>query len=219
MLCWVREGDSLRQLIREDFPNQLLENGQWYARFNITDLHNKALMGYLYQPMLVRVPNSSEEIQLAEAIRAAKSLENNATFSFDITPSPPPPLEQGFGKEGNKQAAEEVRNLHKHYNENINQSVRQLAFAGIAVVWLFKVNASNTINLPRSFIWPLLLFVITLALDFIHFVVGSLLFGRSISTLFAKWTNPQGLSDWHHKFYRKEEVQGMVLMGSPILRG
>jgi hypothetical protein len=218
MLCWVREGNSLRQLFREEFPHQLFENGRWFARFDITDLQDKSLIGYLYQPIVILQPNFPEEFQLADAIRAAKALEENVSLSFDVTPSSPPQAEQGFGFEGNRRAAEEIRDLHKHYNQNTSQYVRQLAFAGIAVIWLFKINSLPNIDLPRSFISPLLLFVITLMLDFIHFALGSWLFGRNISTLFARWADPRGLSGWSGKFYRKEQVQGVVLMGSPALR-
>lgn len=219
MLCWVREDNNLRQLFRQDFPYQLFENGSMYGRFDITNKQDNTVIGYLYQPIIVRIPNSLEEMQLASAILAAKPLEPGIPLTFELTPSPPPQVEQGFGHDANQKVAEEVRNLHKHYNENTTQSIRQLAFAGIAVIWLFKLNSLPNIDLPRSFIGPLLLFVITLALEFTHFALGSLLFGRSISALFANWTDPQGLSGWRRKFlYKKEEVQGSALMGSPVLR-
>ena len=218
MHCWVREETGLRQLFRNEFPTQLMENGRWYSRFDVTDLQDHSVIGYLYQPIVVQEPNVPEEFELAKAIRAAKSLGTGVTLSFNITPSPLALVEKGSDIESTWKAAEEVRDVHRHYNETIGQSVRQLALAGIAVVWLFKLSSSNAINLPRSFVMPLLLFVITLTLDFMHVALGSLLFGRSISALLTRWSNPQGLSGLNKLLYRKEEIQGAVLLGSPALR-
>ena len=183
MLCWVKEENGLRQLFRNEFPNELMENGRAYCRFEVIDLNDKSIIAYLYQPLAVQLPNVPDSFALADEIRKAKRLGDGVALTFDIVPSSSTKVEQGFGLEANMQMAEEVRNLHKHYNENTNQSVRQLAFAGIAVIWLFKVGLTDAIYLPRSVIAPLLLFVITLALDFAHFALGSLIFGRRISEL------------------------------------
>lgn len=48
---------------------------------------------------------------------------------------------------------------------------RQLAFAGIAVVWVFK-NSTQAAIVPNDFVVALFLLVITLAFDFLQYAVG-----------------------------------------------
>jgi hypothetical protein len=47
---------------------------------------------------------------------------------------------------------------------------RQLAFAGIAVCWIFKKDVVGLVQLPQELILPLTLFVITLALDIFQYI-------------------------------------------------
>jgi hypothetical protein len=55
---------------------------------------------------------------------------------------------------------------------------RQLAFAAIAVIWLFKTDSpTGQINIPPDLIWPGILIVAALAADLLQYVVGSLIWG------------------------------------------
>lgn len=47
---------------------------------------------------------------------------------------------------------------------------RQLAFAGIAVIWIFTNNDDSGVSLPSSLLWPALLFVSALASDFLQYI-------------------------------------------------
>jgi hypothetical protein len=52
---------------------------------------------------------------------------------------------------------------------------RQLAFAAIAVVWLFKTDTpTGQITIPPDLIWPGILIVAALAADLLQYVAGSL---------------------------------------------
>ena len=51
---------------------------------------------------------------------------------------------------------------------------RQLAFAGIAVVWIFTNTEKGTFALHNSLLWPSLLFVVALACDFLQYLSGSI---------------------------------------------
>tara|TARA_Y100000296_G_C5094850_1_gene216805 strand:- start:427 stop:771 length:345 start_codon:yes stop_codon:yes gene_type:complete len=51
---------------------------------------------------------------------------------------------------------------------------RQLAFAGIAVIWIFTNNEDGGMSLPASLLWPALIFVSALASDFLQYVSMSL---------------------------------------------
>jgi hypothetical protein len=50
---------------------------------------------------------------------------------------------------------------------------RQLALAGIAVVWVFK-NSGDRNVIPDDFLLPIFLLVLTLAFDFLQYVAGSI---------------------------------------------
>lgn len=65
---------------------------------------------------------------------------------------------------------------------------RQLAFAGIAVIWLFKKDTMVGLTIPHELLWPSLLIVLSLALDMLHYCVASIIWRR---------------------FYRSEEQAGL----------
>jgi hypothetical protein len=50
---------------------------------------------------------------------------------------------------------------------------RQLAFAGIAIIWLFKKDNLAGLSIPRELLWPGVLIVLSLGLDMLHYVVAS----------------------------------------------
>src|SRR5450759_2096324 len=53
---------------------------------------------------------------------------------------------------------------------------RQLAFAGIALIWLFKKDSSLAgFSIPHELLLPAILIVTSLALDMGHYVVASLI--------------------------------------------
>lgn len=55
---------------------------------------------------------------------------------------------------------------------------RQLAFAAIAVTWLFKTDTpTGLIAIPPDLIWPGILIVAALAADLLQYVAGSLIWG------------------------------------------
>ncbi|WP_404466246.1 hypothetical protein LG331_08145 [Vreelandella aquamarina] len=57
---------------------------------------------------------------------------------------------------------------------NASAIARQLAFAGIAVVWIFTESEEGGLSLHASLLWPSLLFVIALACDFLQYLSGSI---------------------------------------------
>ena len=66
---------------------------------------------------------------------------------------------------------------------------RQLAFAGIAVVWIFKQQGNSVVSVPEGLLVPALLFVIALALDLLQYVVASITWGRFL--ILAERTDPE----------------------------
>ncbi len=59
---------------------------------------------------------------------------------------------------------------------------RQLSFAGIALVWIFKAEKGGPLAVPEPLLLPAALFVLALALDLLQYVYGSLAWG-----LFARY--------------------------------
>ena len=63
--------------------------------------------------------------------------------------------------------------LFKGFVARANEVIRQLAFAGIAVVWVFRETISATqFKLAPELRWAAIFFLVTLVLDFAYYVVG-----------------------------------------------
>ena len=52
---------------------------------------------------------------------------------------------------------------------------RQLAFAGVAIIWIFRISGTNTI--PEIFYIPLLIFAVGFAIDLLQYFYSSFVFG------------------------------------------
>jgi hypothetical protein len=72
----------------------------------------------------------------------------------------------------------EIRDAYYDATDKVSDIVRQLGLAGIAVIWIFRSGAdSGGIKYSHSLIWPLGLFVLTLAADLLQYMYKSLLWG------------------------------------------
>jgi hypothetical protein len=60
------------------------------------------------------------------------------------------------------------------FSGKASEITRQLAFSGVAALWLFKSTSANTPQIPGDLVFPLFMLVLALALDFAQYVVGSL---------------------------------------------
>ncbi len=65
------------------------------------------------------------------------------------------------------------------FREKAGAIARQLAFAGIAVVWLFRAEREGAFEFPVGLLRALTLFVGVLAMDLAENATGLLLFGRN----------------------------------------
>jgi hypothetical protein len=71
----------------------------------------------------------------------------------------------------------EVREFYYVYSGKLSDVCRQLGFAGIALVWIFGLGTNVNARLPHNLILPSLLIVTSLALDFLHYVASTVLWG------------------------------------------
>lgn len=69
----------------------------------------------------------------------------------------------------------DARDAYYGLSAKLSDIVRQLSFAGIAVIWMFRVSSDKTgIAFQPVLVWPLLLFVVALAFDLAHYLYGSI---------------------------------------------
>ncbi|MFM0261874.1 hypothetical protein [Paraburkholderia sediminicola] len=75
----------------------------------------------------------------------------------------------------------DVREKYYEHSKKASDVSRQLALAGIAVVWLFKTSiagvAIGAYGLPSALFWPTLLMLVSLALDLLQYVWQAALWG------------------------------------------
>ena len=68
-----------------------------------------------------------------------------------------------------------------YYSSEASNITRQLGFAGIAIIWVFKVNTADGYRAPEELILPGLLFTIGLTCDFLHYVLASIVYKIYVS--------------------------------------
>jgi hypothetical protein len=74
---------------------------------------------------------------------------------------------------------EGIKDQYYYYSGKVSDLVRQLAFAGVAIVWIFKIDQAGTPALPHEFIWPIAFLLTALFFDFIQYFYGSVLYDAS----------------------------------------
>jgi hypothetical protein len=61
------------------------------------------------------------------------------------------------------------------YSGKASDVCRQLAFAAIAIIWIFKTDAGGKLNVPSGLLFPGTLIVLSLALDLTQYCLGTLI--------------------------------------------
>ena len=74
---------------------------------------------------------------------------------------------------------ETYRNKSYSLSKTLSENVRKLAFAGIAIIWIFKTTNSEGNNvLPMELIYPMMLILASLVSDTMQYLFGSLMWDR-----------------------------------------
>jgi hypothetical protein len=63
------------------------------------------------------------------------------------------------------------------YSKRLSEITRSLAFAGIAIIWVFRVTDQPTPQIPDNLLLPLGLFAICLAFDLLQYIYSTTLWG------------------------------------------
>lgn len=73
---------------------------------------------------------------------------------------------------------EKAEGEKQYFSQRASENAQKLAFAGIAVIWIFRVGIPEAPVLRYGLLWPLLIFVLALVVDFAHYYGGGILWER-----------------------------------------
>lgn len=83
----------------------------------------------------------------------------------------------------------DYRETYYEFSGKASDIARNLAFAGIALVWIFKVADGSTPIIPKDLLFPTVLLALTLALDLLQYVSATAIWG------FFQWYQEKKLTD------------------------
>jgi hypothetical protein len=119
------------------------------------------------QEMVTHDPSLSQEAKakLNEAVIATGEAFVAAVLA-ELTPKP-----KQSGK--NIVTVKEGFAARDTFTSKAGEITRQLGLAGIAVIWVFKASDGARQFIPKELYWPGTLLLLSLALDFLHYLVGA----------------------------------------------
>jgi len=62
----------------------------------------------------------------------------------------------------------------KDFTEKLSNVNRQIAFAGIAIIWIFRIEEGTSTSISKELILPIILLIAALAFDLIQFLFSSI---------------------------------------------
>ena len=71
----------------------------------------------------------------------------------------------------------DYRASYYEFSGKASDVARQLAFAGIALIWIFHETGAGPIVIPKRLIWPAALFICGLGFDLLQYGTGALIWG------------------------------------------
>ena len=69
------------------------------------------------------------------------------------------------------------RETFYEFSGKLSDNARKLAFAGIAIVWIFKQGENGSYTIPDTLKTAMLMFVISLSLDLLHYIWQTIVWG------------------------------------------
>lgn len=105
----------------------------------------------------------------------------------------------------------EKANQFRHKLGDIN---RQLAFAGIAIIWIFKIKNGAEYSLPNELLQSVRYVIISLSLDLLHYVWLATLY---ISTHWYQEKIKKRSADYDFKFsYIIPRISDLILLAKVV---
>lgn len=72
----------------------------------------------------------------------------------------------------------EARGFYVEFSGKLSELVRNLCFAGIAIVWIFaNTETAGNISIPNELIWPLIFLVFSLISDLCQYLFSTIMWG------------------------------------------
>ena len=72
----------------------------------------------------------------------------------------------------------DCRETFYEFSGKLSDNARKLVFAGIAIVWIFKQGENGSYTIPVVLKSAMLMFVISLSLDLLHYIWQTFIWGR-----------------------------------------
>ena len=92
-----------------------------------------------------------------------------------------------------------VREAYYFHSGKVSDITRQMALAGVGLIWVFRSQEPGQMKVPNDLIPAAVLIVIGLTLDFLQYVAGTLLWGIRARKLENAGTTDEtnvSLPDW-----------------------
>ena len=83
----------------------------------------------------------------------------------------------------------DYRNTYYEFSGKTSDIARQLAFAGIALVWIFKTNNGTFPRVPKELLLPTITLALTLAFDLLQYISATIIWGS------FQWNKERQLED------------------------
>jgi hypothetical protein len=89
----------------------------------------------------------------------------------------------------------DYKNTYYEMSASASNVARQIAFAGIALIWIFKKDSNIGLALPNELLWPTLLLILGLTADLLQYISASVVWGVFHRTNEAKGHKPDDQLD------------------------
>ncbi len=71
----------------------------------------------------------------------------------------------------------EALESYYEYSRKTSDIARYLGLAGLGIIWIFRIQTTNKLALPRELILPTSLLILGLVLDLLQYIVGTIIWG------------------------------------------
>ena len=102
------------------------------------------------------------------------------------------------------------RDDYYDFSRKASDVSRQLSFAGIALIWIFRFGNETLLSIPQNLLWPLSLLAAALACDLLQYVSGTLIWWQFYRSREKRGVKDDDELDSH--FMRPWLMRGFVVL-------
>ena len=97
----------------------------------------------------------------------------------------------------------DLKKAYEDQSSIASEITRKLAFAGIAIIWIYKQGNGSSSNVPEELHLPTIFLVLCLFIDLAQYIVGTLIYWR-----YFRWKEKQ-------RTERNKEFKGSIMLTLP----